>query len=131
MKSGCPNIDKQTLSALQTLKLSTTPQNRKIIFYFVCVVLRLFIAGVAYQYRDSVWLPYVIILVCLPTIYRLYTQLEGNFWWSRKFHCFICSLLVISSLFVISGKLSGKYLSYLLYIDVMGGFLHSLMINRC
>ena len=131
MKNNCPNIDKDTLSGLKNIGVKMNIENRKILFYTLCVVLRLFIAGLVYQLKDKHWLPYIIISFSLLIIYRLYDKIDGNFWWSRKFHMFICSLLIVVSVLKINGYVDGKYLSYLLYIDVGFGFLHSLTIKRC
>lgn len=131
MKNNCPNIDKDTLSGLKKIGIKMNIENRKILFYTLCVVLRLFIAGLVYQLKDKHWLPYIIILFSLLIIYRLHDKINGNFWWSRKFHMFICFLLIVVSVLKINGYVDGKYLSYLLYIDVGFGFLHSLTIKRC
>jgi 1,4-dihydroxy-2-naphthoate octaprenyltransferase len=131
MKNNCPNIDKDTLSGLKKIGIKMNIENRKILFYTLCVVLRLFIAGLVYQLKDKHWLPYIIILFSLLIIYRLHDKIDGNFWWSRKFHMFICFLLIVVSVLKINGYVDGKYLSYLLYIDVGFGFLHSLTIKRC
>ena len=131
MKKNCPNIDKYTLSGLKNIGVKMNIENRKILFYTLCVVLRLFIAGLVYQLKDKHWLPYIIISFSLLIIYRLHDKIDGNFWWSRKFHMFICFLLIVVSVLKINGYVNGKYLSYLLYIDVGFGFLHSLTVKRC
>ena len=131
MKNNCPNIDKDTLSGFKNIGVKMNIENRKILFYTLCVVLRLFIAGLVYQLKDKNWLPYIIILFSSLIIYRLHDKIDGNFWWSRKFHLFICFSLIIVSVLKINGYISGEYLSYLLYIDVGFGFLHSLTIKRC
>ena len=129
--SRCPNIDKDTLQALKQLQLPTDPSNRALLFYSLCIVARVFIAGVAYQYRDSYLLPYVTFALSFLIGYRLYTRLDGPFWWSRRFHFGICILLCLTSVLVYMKYIPGDYLSYLLYLDVTVGFLHSLVIERC
>jgi hypothetical protein len=102
-----------------------------ILFYTLCIVLRLFIAGLAYHFRDSYWLPYLVLIISLYTGYRISKNLNGNEWWSRKFHLIITILLSIVSVLIILKKVDGKYISYLLYLDVFVGFTHSLLITRC
>ena len=131
MNKKCPNIDKDTLNALKKMNINPTTENRRVLFYTLCVILRLFIAGLAYQFKDNTWLPYIVLIISIYTIYRLSNNLYGKWWWSRPFHLFICILLVIVSLLIIFKKINGKYISYLLYIDVIGGFTHSLFIKRC
>ena len=131
MNAKCPNIDPDTYNGLRKLGVSMDVHNRQILFYTLCIVLRLFLAGVAYQLKDTLWFPYIVIVISLFIMYRLHDKLEGNFWWSRKFHFIVCLLLVIVSLLKIVGVLAGEYISYLLYLDVGVGFFHSLMIKRC
>lgn len=127
----CPNIDKNTLNVLKKMGVNYSPKNRAVIFYTVCIILRLFIAGLVYQFRYKKWLPYLFIIPCILVIYNISTNTYGRWWWSRPFHLLICILLFIVSIMVITGDISGKYLSYLLYLDVLVGFIHSLFITRC
>ena len=128
---NCPNIDKDTLNAVKKMGIVPNVKNRMILFYTLCIVLRLFIAGLAYHFRDSYWLPYLVLVIGLYTAYRIYKNLNGNEWWSRKFHLIIVILLCIVSVLIILKKVNGKYISYLLYLDVFVGFSHSLFITRC
>jgi hypothetical protein len=128
---GCPNIDNDTLNALKKMGIKPTIENRKRIFYTLCIVLRLFLAGLVYQLKNNIWLPYIILCISIYTIYRLTNNLYGKWWWSRPFHLLISCLLAIVSILVILKKVDGKYISYLLYLDVFGGFTQSLFIKRC
>jgi len=128
---NCPNIDKDTLNNIKKMGLVPNVKNRAILFYSLCIILRLFIAGLAYQFKDSYWLPYLVIIICVFTGYRISRNLNGNEWWSRKFHLIIVILLCIVSVLIILKKVNGKYISYLLYLDVFVGFTHSLFITRC
>ena len=127
----CPNIDKDTLNAIKKMGLVPTVKNRMILFYTLCIVLRVFIAGLAYHFRDSYWLPYLVLIVSLYIGYRTSKNLNGNEWWSRKFHLIITILLSIVSVLIILNKVDGKYISYLLYLVVFVGFTQSLLITRC
>ena len=68
---NCPNIDKDTLNAVKKMGLVPNVKNRMILFYTLCIVLRLFIAGLAYHFRDSYWLPYLVLVIGLYTGYRI------------------------------------------------------------
>jgi len=127
----CPNIDKDTLNAVKKIGLVPNVKNRMILYYTLCIVLRLFIAGLAYHFRDSYWLPYLVLIVSLYIGYRISKNLNGNEWWSRKFHLIITILLSIVSVLIILNKVDGKYISYLLYLVVFVGFTQSLLITRC
>ncbi len=127
----CPNIDKDTMKRLQSLNIQPNVHNRVVIFYTICIILRLLLAGLSYQLRDQLWLPYLTMIISGFVIYRLHDQLYGQWWWSRPFHFMIMILLFIVSILIIYKKVDSKYISYLLYVDVIGGFIHSLLIERC
>ena len=93
MKPKCPNIDKDTLNILKKISINPTINNRILIFYCICIIVRLLLAKLAYTYKDKYWLPYLTIMINVFIIYRLKKNLYGNWWWSRPFH------LVISILF--------------------------------
>jgi len=131
MKQKCPNIDKDTLNILKKISINPTINNRILIFYCICIIVRLLLAKSAYIYKDKYWLPYLTIMINLFIIYRLKNNLYGNWWWSRPFHLVISILLVITSIVIINWNIDGKYISYLLFIDVVGGFINSLLITRC
>jgi hypothetical protein len=131
MKPKCPNIDKDTLNILKKISINPTINNRILIFYCICIIVRLLLAKLAYTYKDKYWIPYLTIMINVFIIYRLKKNLYGNWWWSRPFHLVISILLVIVSILIILGKMNSKYISYLLFIDVMGGFINSLLITRC
>jgi len=127
----CPNIDDDTLNALIKLGIPPTIENRIKIFYTICIFMRLLLAGSIYYLKDQLWVPYIIIIISFFTIKRLSKNLNGRFWWSRKFHLIICMLLILNSIFIINFKKYNNYLSYLLFIDVIGGFIQSILKKRC
>tara|TARA_B110000495_G_C22858210_1_gene500424 strand:+ start:62 stop:454 length:393 start_codon:yes stop_codon:yes gene_type:complete len=128
---NCPNIDINTLNIIKKIGLDSSVKNRAILFYSICVIVRLLIAGLAYQFRNKTWLPYLVMVISTIVIYRLYNNLYGRWWWSRPFHLLMMILLFIASILTIYKYIDGKYISYLLYLDLFGGFIHSLFIKRC
>tara|TARA_B110000208_G_C11711877_1_gene409616 strand:- start:918 stop:1310 length:393 start_codon:yes stop_codon:yes gene_type:complete len=129
--NNCPNIDKDTFNALIKLGIKPTIENRVRVFYTICIFARLLLAGSMYYLKDNKWLPYIILLISSFIIFRLSKNLNGKFWWSRKFHLLICILLAINSLLIIKTNKYREYISYLLYIDVFGGLIHSIFQTRC
>tara|TARA_B110000208_G_scaffold186658_1_gene243509 strand:- start:4094 stop:4483 length:390 start_codon:yes stop_codon:yes gene_type:complete len=122
----CPNIDNDTYNFLKSISISPTPENRKRIFYTICIFIRLTLAGIIYYLKDNKYLPYITLVISSLTIYRLSKNLNGNFWWSRKFHVLINVLLIINSLIILKTNKYKEYISYLLYIDVLGGIMKSI-----
>ena len=50
---NCPNIDKNTLNIIKKIGLDSSIKNRAILFYSICVIVRLLIAGLEYQFRNK------------------------------------------------------------------------------
>ena len=127
----CPNIDIDTFKFLKKLNIEPTIENRKRVYYTICIFIRLTLAGIIYYLRNKKYLPYIIILLCLLTIYRLFKNLNGKFWWSRKFHVLICLLLIINSILIIKKNKYQKYISYLFYLDVLIPLIYSFTNPWC
>ena len=128
----CPNYELNTNKFLETLGIKPTPMNRTRIFYTICIMVRLLIAGIVLQLKNKVWLPYVVFIISLITSYRLFKNLRGNWWWSRSFHLIVSMLLVLISFLLIIKKLNNpELIAYLLYFDVLGGLIYSLGVTRC
>ena len=127
----CPNSEVNTNLFLKKIGINPTPENRSRIFYTICIFVRLLIAGLALQFKNNKWLPYLVIIFSLITSIRLYNNLYGSWWWSRTYHLIISILLIFVSVLVIINKCKPEYIAYLLYIDVLGGFFQSLGVERC
>tara|TARA_B110000208_G_C11537750_1_gene346794 strand:- start:113 stop:505 length:393 start_codon:yes stop_codon:yes gene_type:complete len=128
----CPNYELNTNKFLESLGIKPTPMNRTRIFYTICIMVRLLIAGIVLQLKNKVWLPYVVFIISLITSYRLFKNLRGNWWWSRSFHLIVSMLLVLISFLLIIKKLNNpELIAYLLYFDVLGGLIYSLGVTRC
>ena len=100
---------------------------RKHLFYLVCILFRLFLAGVVYNFSDNKYVQYGVLFFSLIGIYLNYSKVNECVWWNRKFHLLIAISLFIVSLLTINKNIdSSKYMAYLLYMDVLFGFLYSL-----
>ena len=103
---------------------------RRNLYYLICIFLRLLIAGIVYNFADNKIIQYIILAFSIVAIYSNYNRINDNKWWSSKFHLLVAILLVIVFIFVKLNKIQNtKYLAYLLYIDVIGGFLYSLYLK--
>ena len=127
----CPNIDIDSLNFLKRININPTIENRRRIYYTICIFIRLTLAGIIYYLKDYKYLPYIFIIISLLTIYRLSKNLNGTFWWSRKFHILICLLLIINSIYIILKNKYQNYISYLLYLDVLIPLIYSLSNPWC
>lgn len=105
-----------------------SPEERKHLFYMICIFLRLLIAGIVYNLSSSKYIQYTLLIISLFAIYSNYTKLCDIVWWSRRFHLIIAIALFIVTALTITKKLkSDKYMAYLLYADVFFGVIHSLI----
>ena len=68
------------------------------------------------QYKDKRYLPYILLIVSLFTMYRLYMTLTGQWWWNRIYHIITSLLLTVVGLLVIFEKTNHtEWLAYVLY----------------
>jgi hypothetical protein len=105
---------------------------RMLLFYCICIWIRLFIALTIYKYSNNKILLYLILLFSIISIYLNFSKLNEKVWWSRLFHGIISILLfVFVFIILLQGShtksiLDNKILSYLIIVDVLFGFLYSL-----
>ena len=141
MKTTCPNnniifdnflfnsglIDKN-------LNNNSKACQRRRVYYTICVLLRLALAGLVLQLKDKTWIPYITGIFSLySSINLLFFRKEDNQWWSNKFQAIIAILLFIFSLLIIlKTNLVPTYtLSLIMFISVGGGVFQSLLIPSC
>ncbi len=104
---------------------SLTPIKRALLFYLICIWVRLYIAFFIYKnWNNKIWL-YVVIFASIVSIYLNWTKLDGKVWWNRYIHCLNAILLLIFALLVINGYINGKILGVILFWDVLFGILYS------
>jgi hypothetical protein len=139
--SSCPNKNKVFDTFLfksglidENLNDADKAYQRRRVYYTICVLYRLALAGIVLQLKDKTWLPYLVGLSSLYSIIILiFFRKEDKQWWSNKFQIGISILLFISSLLIIlKVKIIPTYiLSLLLFISVLGGVFQSLLIPSC
>lgn len=107
-------------------KMGYSLVQRKQLFYLICIMFRLMLAGIVFNFSDNKKLQYALVLLSLAGIYSNYSKLGECVWWSRQFHLIIAVLLFIVTGLTILGKIKdSKWMSYLLYIDVIFGLFYS------
>ena len=108
-----------------------TKNQRKYLFYLICVFFRMFLAGIVYNFSKNRKIQYAVLIAGIIGIYTNYSKLNENVWWNRKFHLIISILLTITSYMIITKKINDlKYPSYILYADVLFGLFHSYITNE-
>jgi hypothetical protein len=114
-------------------------KTRMLLFYCICIWVRLFIAFTIYKYSNNKILLYLILLFSIISIYLNFSKLNEKVWWSRLFHGIISVLLLVFAIIIILRKnnlvlinsifKNNKILSYLIVIDILFGFFYSLYIK--
>ena len=105
---------------------------RRRVYYTICIVFRLLIAGLLLQFRDKIWLPYFVAFISFFASINLYFfRTEDNQWWSNKFSLTINLLLFIFSVLIILEKVPTWSLAFIMYFSILGGIFQSLLIPSC
>ena len=139
--SSCPNNNKVFDSFLfdsglidKNLNSTQKAYERRRVYYTICVMLRLALAGLLLQLKDKVWIPYIVAFASLySSISLLFFRKQDSQWWSNKFQATMSILLLIASILCIF-KISGfptYSLSLLFFISIFGGIFQSLINPSC
>lgn len=139
--SICPNNNKVFDGFLfdsGLINKNSTPvqkaYERRRVYYTICVMLRLAIAGLLLQLKDKFWVPYVVAVASLySAISLLFFRKQDSQWWSNKFQATMSVLLFVASLLCIF-KINGfptYSLALLFFISIFGGVFQSLLNPSC
>jgi hypothetical protein len=114
----------------------TLNKDRKNLFYFTCIPLRIVIAGVLLYLhlskRDLCF--FAILATFLTLIHLLLKEFSNNDckqWWSNKFEIFLSFIAFILSVYCYfyNKEYCMLYLSIIVIISVIAGIIQSLIIN--
>jgi len=138
---SCPNSNKIFDSLFYETGLidkNLTPElkayERRRVYYTICIVLRLLIAGLLLQFRDKKWIQYLVAIISLLAVINLFFfRTEDNQWWSNNFSIFInLSLFIFSILIIFEIKQIPTWiLAFIMYFSILGGLFQSLLIPSC
>jgi len=137
---SCPNSNKVFdnflfKSGLIDANLSPTEKafQRRRVYYTICVVLRLLIAGLLLQFKDKPWLPYVTAIVSLiATLNLAFVRKQDGQWWSNNFSLVMnLSLFIASLLIIFKTGLPTWTLAFIFLFTILGGVFQSLLIPSC
>ena len=136
----CPNNNKifdnfLFKSGLINEKLSDADKayQRRRVYYTICVLIRLAIAGLLLQLKDHKYIPYIVAVIYFFSIINMsFYRKEDNQWWSNKFQLVMSISMFISSLLIIlKTGLPTYFLSLIFFLSVFGGVFQSLLIPSC
>jgi hypothetical protein len=134
----CPNDDPyftRTMYRIGLLKKGMTAEEianrRRLIFYCVCVVVRLILIMVVYKLRNSVVVQVLVMLGALIGVVNLGGRYEGNQWWSKKFQLLMSCIIVILVVLTYLKDVESWTIPLAMACSLMGGVLQSFMIHFC
>jgi hypothetical protein len=96
-------------------------KNRKILFYLVCVPLRLGIAYTAYLIHKKKWFLHLVAIICILSLYFVKFDKDECVWWSRKMHYIILCIILFVSIIQIILKNNKPIVPALILIDLLLG----------
>lgn len=126
MSKICPNDD-PGFSKLLHLK---TPEQRSNLFV-VCVITRTLLYSGVYIYRDRPWMPWIVGLLAIASIFQLTRPTQNTQWWSKKFQLIMAILILTSAIAVKFGYVDSKSMPALLFISLIGGVLQRVQNTIC
>ena len=134
--SECPNSDPdfdKVMSKFFDITAKDYPSKRKMVYYGICIWVRLALYTFIYYKRDYKYTPYIVGVLALGTIMNLQGSISnpGKQWWSKRFDLLISVLLLLSCVGVVNGKIDSVYIPVLLYASLIGGLLQKLTVEFC
>lgn len=136
--TGCPNDDPyftRTMYRIGLLRRGMTAQDivnrRRVIYYSVCVVIRLTLIAVVYKLRDNVIVQGLVMAGALMGVVNLGGRYEGNQWWSKKFQLLMSCIIVILVILTYLKYVKSWTIPLAMAVSLAGGVLQSFMIRFC
>ena len=109
--------------------LGVSLENRKRLFYGICIWVRLGLVYLAYLLREKKWFPYTILGICLLSLYWIPFDKDACVWWSRKLHHIMVYVLLAAALYQVVMEDTRPLLSILLFTDLMLGVTSSFLLK--
>jgi hypothetical protein len=134
--SECPNSDPnfdKFMAKFFDITASDYPSKRRMVFYGICIWVRLALYTFIYYKRDYKYMPHIVGISALLSIGNLQSSISnpGKQWWSKRADLLISVLLLLSCVGVIMGKVPSIAMPVLLYLSLFGGILQSFFITFC
>jgi chromate transport protein ChrA len=133
---SCPNSDPnfdKVLSNFTDVNRPDYPEYRMMLFYGVCILVRLALYSLVYIYRKEKWMQMAVIVFSMVSIAQLHQSVwtPGRQWWSKRFQLTMSVLVVVAASLVLAGKIDPIYMPALLFTSLAGGFTQSLFVKFC
>ena len=104
-------------------------KNRKLIFYGICIWVRLGLVYLAYKLKEKVWFPYLIVAIFLFSLYNVKFDKDECVWLARKMHYIILCIILLASIYQVISKDKRPIISLLVLIDLILGLGSSFILK--
>lgn len=109
--------------------LNVSLKNRKILYYCICIWIRLGLIYLAYRFCKAKWFPYIIGIIVIILLYFVKFDKAYCVWWSRKLHYIMLCIILIISVIQIILKDNKPLIPLLLLIDLILGISSSFILK--
>ena len=108
-------------------KYNLNYDQRRMLFYGVCIWVRLGLVYLSYKIYNTKWFLYVALIVSGIAILRNANRVDKDdcVWWSRRFHYMNLWMILCVSIIQLATGDRKPIISILLLIDVLFGILYS------
>lgn len=109
--------------------LGVSVKNRKLLFYGICIWVRLGLVYLTYLLYNKTWFPYLVAGISSLSLFFIKFEKEECVWWSRRIHKIMLILVLIASIHQIIVKDKNYIISILIFIDLIIGLISSLILK--
>lgn len=109
--------------------LGVSVKNRKLLFYGICIWVRLGLVYLTYLLYNKTWFPYLVAGISSLSLFFIKFEKEKCVWWSRRIHKIMLILVLIASIHQIIVKDKNYIISILIFIDLIIGLISSLILK--
>ena len=108
-------------------------ERRKYLYYHTCIPVRLIILVFLFTFKDTSWLPYLVLLSSLiASINILFFRKQDNQWWSNKITLSVSLLLLLSSFMIVLKYNIPRYFIPLIFLmSIIVGIFQSTLQPFC
>lgn len=108
-------------------RFNLTLTQRKLLFYIICIPLRLLIAYMAYKLADKTWFYVLIVIATGIMLNKAKYDKTECVWWKRSVHENITTIIFVTAIIQLLTKNRKPIIAALLLADVTFGFISSIL----
>ena len=134
----CPNDDPyftRTMYRMGLLKRGMSArelvERRRLVFYFICIVVRATLIVAVYYWRNVVFVQAVVLVGALVGVFNLSSRIDGTQWWSKKFQLMMSVIIVVLVILVYFGRVKSWVIPAAMLASLLGGILQSFLVGFC